>query len=357
MELNKHLKERTQAVEGEVRTLSGRLATLQSERQAARARTELAVSAERALRPEIEEKDRSVRFVESEVADIERRLRELGDKLKKRNAELAAARLAREAAQRQAHEFRRQTQQEADAVARIEAEMDATAQERSRLHERMRQARLEALVAYAEDVWTELRSMAESGEERRAAREARIRLEQARNSDLRVKQLWESREAWLQMLKTPVPAAVRDTAKTELAKAEAELDTLFPGALKSAEHGGVLGPYELFYCPSAEGGPYDVFLPLPQQLWRSLAQGAAGRSERLAMDLVWGLAQRFSEPAMGTHIVLRAGLPVLRLNLAERHLLDADIQLPLAPAGQLVFMFDSLPSDIEDALHHENTDA
>jgi len=313
------------------------------------------------LRPGIVEKEETLRALQLKVQELERQIEELRERLRGRQEERQLAETALEEERQKLSEKTGEAKR-ARKAAEDWGQKLAAAQERTQKYrERLQNERCAALQKYLTELWTKLVDSQREAGGRKTAVAAYERLNRARDEDVRVADLWESRQEWQRIAESAGPAAVRQTAQCELERIEAELDNEFPGALQAA--GSTLDELEeVYFYPWESGDGSVVLLPVPEKVCHLLNAGETGPDQDLAARVIWAFVRAVPPGAghdgySGSRFTVRRGFLALHVDDDQGDLIEHDAVVLLLPGGGRVsFMVSELPKDVSGAMSDENPD-
>jgi hypothetical protein len=357
MTLQDILRERSREFLDAIQNTKIQLEKLRGERQAALDRARQSRADADAKRVTANDHANSVRVIEAQVVELERQIQELRSRLNARQAELKRSRDQQLAISSAISEQRKRERSELGAADNFDEEIEKTEKALDRDHSRLLEARRSALPAYLDYVWGRLLEHSRGSEQRRAAVDTRQRFEQERHQTPELASLWEAREEWKRIVNSTAPTLVIQTARSELARVERELETRFPGLWDAlAGESAVTETEELFFRTVDATSSTSIPLPIPNETWKAIADGQAGNEEQLAMRLVWALAKAMPPSESESQLDPDGPHPsfVTKKSADEVELMDP-LVLELPRGGRVSLILSPLPAEAHEAFANENS--
>jgi hypothetical protein len=303
----------------------------------------------------VDERSKSTRILQSKIADLEDQLAKLQGRLEGLQRELKESVEAGAGVERQVSEQRKLERADTDLAETLAREISQAEASLERERGRLRDARRAALAEYLDGMWQRLQHLLESHEDRKEAIESRRRLEKQRHEDAELAALWEAREEWRRILSSSGPTLVVKTAKAELNRIEAEIESRFPGALGAASSGQTLSEIEELFAGTRRGELSAwIPLPIPLEVWRHLEAGGRGVPETLAMRLVWAFA-RHVPPSRYKGAFFAGDLCCgFATACSEQELTRSEaIVLHLASGASVSFLLSPLPPEVAEVVSED----
>lgn len=358
MTLQDILRERSRELLDAIQNAKNQLEKLRGERQAALERARQSRADADAKRATGNDHANSVRLIEAQVVELERQIQELRSKLNERQAELKHCRDEQLEISSAIAEQRKRERTELSAADSFDDGIEKTERALARDHSRLLEARRSALPAYLDYVWGRLLEHSRGAEQRRAAVDTRQRFERERHQNPELASLWEAREEWKRIANSAAPTLVIQTAKSELARVERELETRFPGLWDAlAGEAAVAETEEVFFRTVDATSFTSIPLPIPSETWKAIADGQAGNEEQLAMRLVWAMSKAMPPSDSESILDPDAARPsfVTKKPADEVELMDP-LVLDLPRGGRVSLILSPLPAEANEALANEDSD-
>lgn len=259
---------RIRQAQGEARAIQDRLVVLKRDSEGAqKAHTEL----------------------NAELDALEEKRQELIGKIAQSRATFSAA----QDESKEAHAALKRKQAEIEAARKQEVALKNELAEKER-QRRNAEDRLSALLRssfndYMEGSFSDLVQSLATEDQIGRRLEAASKLEELRHVDMKIADLWEQRQEARALLGKATLPGTRDALKQALQAAEAGLTERIPGLDLSANAGSMADGTErvrdIYYWSHGQDGALIAF-PVPQRIWDSIERGEVGAETTAAMRLL-----------------------------------------------------------------------
>ncbi|MFI5399075.1 MAG: hypothetical protein ACHQ9S_26385 [Candidatus Binatia bacterium] len=326
------------------------------ERQAALERTRQARADADAKRGVSDEQSNSVRLVQSKISEIERQLQELRSRLEERREELKRCQQEHTETEFQISEQRKRERNEHDEAEALERKVTEAEAALQRDADRLRDARRAAVSAYLDELWKHLLEHSASAQQRSVATDTRQKFEQQRHQDPELASLWEAREEWKKIVSSSAPTLVLQTAKTELARVENEINTRFPGIFDALTvDRGLAEIEELFFRQEGDAGTVWMPLPIPMAVWKAIEEGGSTLPEQVGMRLVWSIAKAVSPSTHSSEFGAQGAHGYFTTDRLPEAVIKADpVVLQLPGGGRVDLILSPFPPELAEVFGDEH---
>lgn len=340
------IRENTHSRRDVLKLIDARISRAHSDVAAAKARTAEILTSRQALRPAIDGRRRSVSTIEQEAAQLERQLADLRQRLV----------AAQEEVQREVQKAAKLTKDFQDAESAVETATKRLAElaaEKQEAQKAVLAACRRSLTEFLVDQEARLQGITSKSLEQKAKVQALEKLRSSRHESAEVASLCEAREEWLRVLREARVPLVQKSARDELAKVEAELNRLFPGALE-VEAGAALEEIEeLYYL--RKGTSVLVYLPIGMATWQAMEGGKTDGHSEIAARLGWSLRKSLRVDWDSAQFLNNDALGVVYLQAdSGEDIADQHVDLSLEGKDNVAFIMSTLPPEITEALSNEN---
>lgn len=357
MDLHSIVRNHTRLIDDAIKGFENQISSLSkdkdgSEEIAKNARLE--VEKERAT---MEERRKTLSLLNAKVIELEKQIKELHERLKERKVDLNLALQNEEITRDRITDRRKRERESIEKITKLNEKIIDCENETTRQQKRLTQAKLTAFSVYLDSIWKQLCDYLITSDVKSSKIEALKLLEIARHEDPKVGNFWEQREAWNQIIASPVPPEIIEKAKIEKSQIEAILDKEFPGALealemKSTENDIIL---EFFYSSPIEMSLPCIYLPIPIDICNNINLGLSGEFETLAIQIIWAISSSVKHSKEAAtfkddreYCIFNTGMDVVELEQQEY------IRIKMPNNGSAAVILSQLPADIEEAMRCED---
>jgi hypothetical protein len=353
--LSSLLRAASDEVDAAVRAADTELQELEVRRKSNESALEEARSQVRRARGVVEERRRACDEIDEGVKELERQLREVERRLSARRGERETARDELNAAESAAATKKKLVQTVEEESGRIGEAITKAISSRSAQERRIRDRHRQAFAEYQALLWKRLLELATSQGDRARQASAYSDFEAARKTESEMAELDGARTEWGKIATSAVAPAVKSAATSELARIEQLIERRFPGALDFERTRGMSSEIEeLYFRPLADHRFQEIYVPIPESVYTTLAEGKSGREEDLAMRLAWSLIQALRPPPESAEFHCADGLCVLRMESDAKSVGDAAPNLGSPIGSSIAIVLSPIPDVVREALADED---
>jgi hypothetical protein len=362
MDILSLIHDQTRGISDRIATLTAQVVHAGAERDAAKDKAKRAsaeVTKERTLEEEIKKARDAASDMVAEaqrvLEELDRRRQETLDSLTRCQEEQKSLSQSLSDTQARAEQALAEAETEQEKKENAEAEISKLLEDRRKEETDLRGAVLESLDIFLEQQADRVLSAFASEEQHQELLRDYDSLQQARRTDPHVEALCEQRDELNKFLSAAVVPAVKDTLQGSLAAVEDQLRERFPGAFQLTDPLSSDSQVEelLFYL-GADG--HVVFIiPVRTSDWEAAQRDEVTDHGTKAMRIVWDMIRELRLKEQDGDFLQMRGHPVFTSRFdAKEALLRQGFTVKYCAADILQFTFTRVPSEVEEALMHEN---
>jgi hypothetical protein len=362
MDILSLIHDQTRDLRDHITTLTAQVIRAGAERDAAKDRAKCA-TAEVAKQRTLEEEIKKSRDAASDMAaeaqhvleELDRKRQETLDSLICCQEEQKSLSQSLVDAQALAELALAEAETEQENAQKAEAEISRLLEDREREELDLRDAVLESVDIFLEQQADRIMSVFASEEQHQEFLRDYESLQQARLTDTHVGALCEERDELNKFMSAATVPAVKDTLQASLAAVEDQLRELFPGAFQLTDPPSPANQTEELFFYLGPDGRAVFLIPVKTSDWEAAQEDEAMDRDMNTMRIVWDMIRELGFKEKDGDFVKMRGRPVFKSRFdAKETIILHGFTAKYYAADILRFAFARVPSEVEEALVHEN---
>lgn len=221
------------------------------------------------------------------------------------------------------------------------------------LEKTLRCALINSLKEYYDNLEQSIVSSYKSIEEKEAQILSWKKLNEAKDKDHKIMELWEGRQELKKFIGSASVPVVSNELKKQLSIVENKINDLFPGALSYDENEtDGSETKEIFASENND----QIYLPISFKTWNGLNKGDSGNVyAEISLRLVWAIANEMDLNDKNPEFIEKKKLVLLKFdNIPDLFGKYSSFNIPLPDPKNFSLILAKLPKDLEEALRYED---